>query len=133
MKLEYRLMLGVAIFLAGTGAIYEALIETSSEVAGTVMLVFGGFAYAILFGYILLQYLRRHRIPRPEDAQDAKSEDGAGEVSFFPSASVWPAAMGLGFVLMGVGLVYGVWYLVIGGITFVGAIIGFSVEAEARN
>jgi hypothetical protein len=55
------------------------------------------------------------------------------EVAFFPSASVWPAAMGLGFVLLGVGLVYGVWYWVIGGIIFVGAIIGFSVEAEARD
>jgi hypothetical protein len=133
MKLEYRLMLGVAIFLGGTGAVYEGLIETRSEVAGTVMLVFGGAAYAILFGYILLQYLRRHRIPRPEDRHDAKSEDGAGEVAFFPSASVWPAAMGLGFVLLGVGLVYGVWYWVIGGIIMVGAIIGFSVEAEARD
>lgn len=132
MKLEYRLMLGVTLFLGITGAVYQLLKTVASEVAGTVMLVFGGAAYAILFGFLLLQFLRRDRIPRPEDRLDGKYEDAAGEVHFFPSASIWPVAMGLGFVFIGVGLVFGAWFLVIGIITFLGAIIGFSVEAEAR-
>lgn len=133
MKLEYRLMLGVTVFLAVTGVVYQVLKTVASEVAGTVMLVFGGAAYAILFGFLLLQYLRRDRIPRAEDSPDGTYEEAAGEVHFFPSASIWPVSMGLGFVFIGVGLVFGTWYVVIGIITFLGAIIGFSVEAEARS
>ena len=132
MKMEYRLMLGVTIFLAITGVAYQLLKSKPDEVGGTVMLVFGGAAYAIIFGFFLLQYLRRHRIPRPEDREDAGPKDAEGAVDFFPSASIWPVGMGLGFVFMGVGLVFGTWWLVIGVITFLGAIIGFSVEAEAR-
>ena len=129
MKIEYRLMLGVTIFLGGVAAIYWF---TSLEDSGTVMLIFGGAAYGILSAYLLLQYLRRHRIPRAEDRDDATQADGAGEVGFFPNASIWPAGMGLGFVLIGVGLVFGAWYWVMGLILVLGAIIGFSVEADAR-
>jgi hypothetical protein len=129
MKIEYRLMLGVTLFLGGVAAIYW---WTSYEDAGTVMLVFGGAAYGILGGFLLLQYLRRHRIPRPEDRDDATQADGAGAVGYFPNASIWPAGMGLGFVLIGVGLVFGAWFWIMGLILVLGAIIGFSVEADAR-
>jgi Cytochrome c oxidase subunit IV len=129
MKVEYRLMLGVTIFLAVVAAIYWF---TSFEDAGTVMLVFGGAAYGILGLFLLLQYLRRHRIPRPEDRYDASQADGAGEVGFFPNASIWPAGMGLGFVFIAVGLVFGAWFWIMGVILVLGAIIGFSVEADAR-
>jgi hypothetical protein len=95
------------------------------------MLTFGACAYAIMFGYILLQYLRRHRLPRVED-RDANPEEGAGEISFFPGNSIWPAAMGLGAVSLAIGLAFGKWFWAIGGILLVGAIIGFAVEAEAR-
>jgi hypothetical protein len=130
MKLEYRLMLGVTLFLGVVAAVYWF---TSTEDSGTVLLAFGGFAYAILFSYLLLQYLRRRKIPRPEDRTDATSADGAGEVGFFPNASIWPAGMGLGFVLIAVGLVFGAWFWVMGAILALGAIIGFSVEADARG
>jgi hypothetical protein len=95
------------------------------------MLTFGAFAYAIMFGYILLQYLRRHRIPRVED-RDATPEEGAGDIAFFPGNSIWPAAMGLGAVSLAIGLAFGKWFWAIGGILLVGAIVGFAVEAEAR-
>lgn len=130
MKLEYRLMLGVTLFLAVVGIIYWF---TSTEDSGTVLLIFGGAAYGILFSYLLLSYLRRRRIPRPEDRDDATSTDGAGEVGFFPNASIWPAGMGLGFVLIGVGLVFGAWFWIMGAILALGAIIGFGVEADARG
>ena len=128
MKHEWHLALGVAVFLAITATVYWAW---SGEFSGTVMLAFGAFAYAILFGYILLQYLRRHRAPRVED-RDALPEEGAGEIAFFPGNSIWPAAMGLGAVSLAIGLAFGKWFWAIGGILRVGAIIGFAVEAEAR-
>ena len=56
------------------------------------MLIFGFAAYGMLFGYLFLQYKRRQGIPRPEDRFDAVQADGEGEVGYFPSASIWPAA-----------------------------------------
>jgi hypothetical protein len=128
MKHEWVLALGISVFLAIVAIVYFAW---SGEFSGSVMLTFGAFAYAIMFGYILLQYLRRHRIPRVED-RDATPEEGAGDIAFFPGNSIWPAAMGLGAVSLAIGLAFGKWFWAIGGILLVGAIVGFAVEAEAR-
>ena len=129
MKHEWHLALGMSVFLAIVAIVYFAW---SGEFSGTVMLTFGACAYAIMFGYIFLQYLRRHRAPRVEDRDDATPEDGAGEIAFFPGNSIWPAAMGLGAVSLAIGLAFGKWFWAIGGILLVGAIIGFAVEAESR-
>jgi hypothetical protein len=129
MKIEWNLALGTAAFLGVAALIYWIW---SGEFSGTVLLGFGGAAYSILFGYLLLQAFRRQHIPRVEDRADANPSDGEGEISFFPGNSIWPAAMGLGAVFLVVGLVFGKWFWVIGGAIFLGAIIGFAVEAESR-
>jgi hypothetical protein len=46
---------------------------------------------------------------------------------------VWPPALALGAVLVSLGLVFGYWFFVIAAIVFVGAIIGFAVEASAPH
>jgi hypothetical protein len=130
MKVEWRTVLGASIFLAGTGAVYWALKNNATETAGVVMLIFGFAAYGMLFAYLLLQYIRRHGIPRPEDRFDATYVDGEGEVGYFPSASIWPAGMGLGMIFGVVGLIYGIWYLIPGLLLFFGAVIGWIVESE---
>jgi hypothetical protein len=84
----------------------------------------------MLFGYLLLQYARRRKIPRPEDRFDATQADGEGEVAYFPAASIWPAGMGLGLIFGAVAAVWGLWYLIIGAIFFVGAAIGWVVESD---
>jgi hypothetical protein len=133
MKVEWRLILGAAVFLGATGAVYWALKNHPTEAAGVTMLIFGFAAYFMLFGYLLLQYIRRDRIPRPEDRFDATQADGEGEVGYFPNASIWPAGMGLGLVVAATGFVFGVWYIIIGAILFVGAVIGFVVESESET
>jgi hypothetical protein len=54
------------------------------------------------------------------------------EVGFFPAASAWPAALGLGAVNLALGLVFGIWFYVVAAILVIGAIIGYAVEAQAR-
>jgi hypothetical protein len=130
MKVEWRTILGASLFLGATGVVYVALKNHPTETAGVVMLVFGFAAYFMLFAYLLLQYVRRDRIPRPEDRFDATQSDGEGEVGYFPSASIWPAGMGLGLIFGMVGLIYGLWYLIIGALLFFGAVIGWTVESE---
>ncbi|MDQ1412865.1 MAG: Cytochrome c oxidase subunit, partial [Acidimicrobiaceae bacterium] len=55
------------------------------------------------------------------------------EVGYFPAASVWPAALAMGAVLTALGLVFGTWFIVIAAIFFVGAIIGYAVEAQVPH
>jgi hypothetical protein len=129
MKMEWRTALGAATVLAVIGAVYWVW---SSEDAGTVMLSFGGAAYLLMAAWIMLQWLRRKRTPRPEDDARAEVEDGAGEVAFFPAASIWPAGIGVGAIFLGVTLVFGNWYWLIALPLVVGAIIGYMVEAESK-
>jgi hypothetical protein len=130
MKVEWRTILGASVFLGATGVVYVAFKNHPTEAAGVTMLIFGFAAYFMLFGYLLLQYVRRHRIPRPEDRFDATQADGEGVVGYFPNASIWPVGMGLGMVFGVVGLIYGLWYLIIGAVLFVGAVIGWVVESD---
>ncbi len=129
MKHEWRLALGTAVFLSAISLVYWVW---SGEWSGTIMLGFGGAAYAIMFGFLLLTFLRRKGIPRSEDRPDATQEEGAGEIGFFPANSIWQAAMGLGAVFFAIGLAFGKWFWIMGAILLVGAIIGFAVEAESR-
>ena len=129
MRGEWFLALCTAVFLVITGVIYWVW---SGEVSGTVMLFFGGIAYALIFAFTLVVFFRRKRIPRPEDRKDAEVEDGEGEVAFFPGNSIWPVAMGTGAIGLAIGAAYGKWFWAIGGILMLGALIGFAVEAESR-
>jgi hypothetical protein len=128
-KHEWHLALGTASFLAITGIIYFVW---SGETSGTVMLGFGAAAYSLLFAFMLLVFLRRHKQPRAEDRTDANPEDGEGEIGFFPGNSIWPVAMGISAISLAVGLAFGKWFWAIGGILLLGTIIGFAVEAESR-
>jgi hypothetical protein len=129
MRHEWILALGASVFLGLTGIAYYAW---SGETSGSVLLIFGCCAYAILFGFIYLVYLRRHKLPRPEDREDATLEDGEGEIGYFPGNSIWPVAMGLSAISLAIGLAFGKWFWAIGGILLLGTIIGFAVEAESR-
>lgn len=128
MKFEYKLISGAAVFLVVLLLLYWF---TSNEWTGSVELLFAASAYLLLGWFLLMQWRRRRGHPRPEDDHEAELEHGEGEVAFFPAASIWPAGIGLGAILTAIGLIWGMWYLAIGLPIMVGAIIGFSVEAEA--
>ena len=128
-KKEWHLSLGAAAFLGATGIVYWVW---SGEWSGTVMLGFGGFAYTLLFLFIMVQWLRRHRVPRVEDRLDATPEDGEGEIGYFPGNSIWPVAMGVGAVGTAIGAAFGKWFWAIGIILLIGALIGFAHEAESH-
>lgn len=128
MKFEYKLITGAALVLA---ILYLSYWFLSYEDTGSVMLLFGGSAYLMLGGFLFLQWKRRRGHLRPEDDHEAEQESGEGEIGFFPAASIWPAGIALGAVLVSIGLIWGTWYLALGLPIMLGAIIGFSVEAEA--
>lgn len=131
MRLEWRTTVGAALFLGVVSGFYWFF---SYEDTGAVLLVFGCSAYLLLAGYLLLQWTRRDGLPRPEDKDDGTYAETAGEsLGFFPAASIWPVAMGLGATFIGLALVFGTWYWLPGLGLFFGAIIGYATEAEAAN
>ncbi len=129
MKTETRVVVFSAMFVAVISAIYWF---TSYEHAGTVLLGVGAGAYAMLSGYLLLQVRRRHGTPRPEDVEDGDVNEPA-EIGYFPAASVWPPALALGAVFICLGLVFGFWFLIVGVIVTIGAVIGYAVEAQVPH
>jgi hypothetical protein len=130
MRVEYKAMMWAAIFLASVAILYGFW---SREPTGTALLIFGVCAYGMIAGFLFLQWKRRQGIDRPEDRLDATQEDGAGEIGFFPAASIWPAAIGVGGVMVAIALIYGTWYWLIAAIFIFGGVAGFVVEAEARE
>jgi hypothetical protein len=129
MKHESVLALGASLFLALIAVLYYAW---SGETSGSVMLVFGCLAYALLGGFLLLVFLRRGKAPRAEDQPDATMEEGAGEIAYFPHNSIWPVALGLAAISLAIGLAFGKWFWAIGAILILGTLIGFAVEAESH-
>jgi hypothetical protein len=128
-KTETRVVVFSSAFVAVIAGIYWF---TSYEQAGTVLLGVGATAYAMLSGYMYLQVRRLAGAPRPEDRPDA-SVNAPAEIGYFPAASVWPAALALGAVFITLGLVFGFWFMVIGGIVTIGAVIGYAVEAQVPH
>jgi membrane associated rhomboid family serine protease len=128
MKYEWKLSVGASLFLGVVALIYWFL---SYEDAGTVMLVFSFAAYGMLGAFLLMEWKKRKNIPRPEDNPDGTYADGAGEIAFFPAASIWPAGIGLGAIFIVLALIWGNWYWLIGLPLVFGSIIGLTVEAEA--
>jgi hypothetical protein len=130
MRAEIRVLLFSAAFVGGIAAIYWF---TSYEDAGTTMLALAAVAYSMLCGYLFLQARKLGGGGmRPSDSE-AGAVGGEVEIGYFPAASVWPAALAIGAVMTALGLVFGYWFLVVAAIFFVGAIIGYAVEAQAPH
>jgi hypothetical protein len=129
MKFESRIFLFSAAFLAVVALVYWRF---SYEEVGTTMLGLGGAAWVLLWVYLAVQARRLRGQPRPEDRDDATIEGSAGPVGWFPSASVWPLALGAGATVLGLGFVFGPWFALIGVILMVAAAAGYAAEAQRR-
>jgi len=66
-----------------------------------------------MVGYYLL-FTARRMDARPEDRMDAEISEGAGEMGFFAPHSWWPMAAAFAFSIIGMGLIFGTFLLVIG-------------------
>jgi hypothetical protein len=129
MKFEYRIFLASAAFLTVLSVGYW---YWSHESTGATMLGIGSMAWTMLCVYLALQARRLGRL-RPEDRDDAGMEEAAGEVAWFPGASIWPLALGAGLVLVANGFVFGPWFAAVGVLLTGAAAAGFAAEAQSRR
>ncbi len=128
MKVEWVLFAGAGAFLILTSTIYWFV---SYEDAGTTLLGMGVAAVLMVAAWLAFQS-RRLRGPRPEDRPDADPSDGAGDLGYFPSSSIWPLVCGAGAVVVANGLVFGVWLMVTGAVLVVIGIVGYASEASSK-
>jgi hypothetical protein len=109
MKSEAYLFAGVALFFLLTDAAYAWF---AREPVGTAALgVAFGMSSVISF-YCLVNYRRRGL--RPEDRPDSGIHERSGTIDFFPPYSGYPVVIALGAAVIAVGIVYGVWLVLIG-------------------
>ncbi|WP_328773476.1 aa3-type cytochrome oxidase subunit IV [Streptomyces sp. NBC_00286] len=109
MRTEARLFTGVAVFFAVTAAGYGWF---SVEPAGTAALSIAFLMAALVAFFLRVQYRRRGR--RAQDRGDAEVVETAGPLEFLPPHSPWPITTALGSVIVALGVVYGLWLVLLG-------------------
>lgn len=125
MKVEWRIFLGLGAFVAPITALYWF---TSYEHAGSAMMAFFVLAFLLIGAYLLVQ--ARRSGPRPEDRTDATPADGAEDLGFFPSRSLWPFVLAVGAVVVALGLVFSGWLALPGVGLLAFATVGYAAEAQ---
>jgi len=128
MKEQGLVFVATAIFLVGIGVIYWF---TSYEPSGTVLLLLC-VGLGVIPGSFLLWHSVRAPSPLPEDRPDANPDDLTGRVGSFPETSVWPLVLAIGAAMTGIGLVFGVWAGLPGGVVLVIAFVGASLESRSH-
>ncbi|NGO07401.1 cytochrome c oxidase subunit 4 [Streptomyces sp. HC44] len=109
MRTEARLFTGVAVFFAVTAVGYGWF---SEEPAGTAVLAIAFLMAALVAFFLHVQYRRRG--PRAQDRGDAQVVETAGPLEFLPPHSPWPITTAVGSVVVALGVVYGLWLLLLG-------------------
>ena len=100
------LFAAITAFFGVVAVVYWFL---SNEPAGTAALVFTA-GLGFLVAYYLLFTARRVE-PLPEDDELGDIEDGAGQYGMFSPYSWWPLAVAGAAAVLGLGLVFRVWWL----------------------
>ena len=65
----------------------------------------------------------------PEDWEEAEAEDGAGILGFFSPGSIWSLAMTGSIALLGLGIIFlYFWLIVLGAACLVASVTGLSLQ-----
>jgi hypothetical protein len=123
MRTGTKVLLASAAFGAVIAIVYWFV---AYEIAGTIFLA--SMAASLLFAAAFAALGARGGVPE-EDRPLATPAEAAGEqVGPFPEASWWPVFLGAGSLLLVLGLIFGVWILVIGGLISAVAVLGMTRE-----
>ena len=112
-----------AIFFGAVAGIYWYL--SQDEIGTTALALTGCLAFLVAF-YIL--YTAKRVYPRPEDRLDAEIDEADPEYGFFSPQSWWPFMVAFAAFLLGLGLIFAVWLIVLGGAVLVIALVGWLFE-----
>ena len=123
MKVESLLFWMGAVFYAIVTTVYYLL---AHELAGAVGLTLTGLMALLIAGY--LQVTGKRIGERPEDRLDAEIDEADPDYGFFSPYSWWPLPLGLFASLIGLGLVFARWIIVLGVVGLMFSLVGFVFE-----
>jgi ABC-type Fe3+ transport system permease subunit len=130
MRVEARIFLGIATFLVVATAVY---FTTSSEDAGSTMLLLAGGMALIVGGYLALQARKATDAAEPGREGGGGADEPALEEAYLPHASVWPFALGMGLVVLANGLALGLWAVIPGGLLAAASAWGYARQSRRRD
>jgi hypothetical protein len=119
-KVEAWIFTILAIFTAIVTPVYW---QMSKDPTGTAALILTFFLVLMIGLYLGL--ISRRINARPEDQKLGEIAEGAGELGFFPPASIWPLFCAGTLVLVALAPVFGWWLLVLAVITAVVTVSGW--------
>lgn len=119
MNAAAKLTIGTGVFLAVMSVFYifatmwvdDAANITGYEWAGGVSLILSAVLAFMLGGYLMFTEKRMDIVP--EDWEEAEIADGAGTMGFFSPSSIWPFAMSMAILVLGLGIIFLHWWLLI--------------------
>jgi uncharacterized membrane protein YfcA len=120
LRVQWRIFLGMAAFVALIGAVYWFM---TYEDAGTTLLALTSGLAALFGGYLLLQDRKR---PRANDAAHPEAEH------YLPDSSLWPFGIGVGVFLAFNGLILGLPWTLPGVVLVATSIGGFARQSRHR-
>ena len=119
MKTEFKIFGGVALFLFAAATLYGLWTRGETghlEWIGTTALILSGLLCSMCGGFFW--FVARRIDLRPED-RDAEIAEGAGEIGFFSPGSYWPFGVAVAATIVGLGLVFWMWWLIALGLVMV--------------
>ena len=122
--IQARIFAILGIFLTGISLLYGFL---TYEWAGTVMLTLTSGLTFTIGGYL------GWKKPPPGTNVDEAEPGHGDEEPWFPAASGWPFALGGAVVLVGNGLLLGLWLLLPASALLAYAIAGFVQQSRVRG
>ena len=131
MKSAAKLFYGLTVFLGFIAVVYifgtQYLQDTGNvinesqgrlEWAGATGLVLAALMTLMLGGYF--HFTERRSDITPADFEEAEVADGAGTLGFFSASSIWPFVMTMGILLMGYGIAFmAYWLIVLGAVILI--------------
>ena len=121
MRSTAKMFYGVTVFMVIITAVYTLSTKylhdngdlQGTEWAGVVGLALSGALTLMLAGYF--HFTERRMDILPEDWEEAQVEDKAGVLGFFAPSSIWPFAMTVGVAILGFGIAFMAYWLIIAG------------------
>lgn len=130
-----KVMFSIATFIGVVAVIYTLATMWVQDDAylygvewvGVVALVLS-FALALMLG-AYIQFSGSKSDFLPEDFEEAEVEDAAGTLGFFSPGSIWPFAMSMSLLVVGFGIAFFYyWMMILGALLLVWSIAMLSLQ-----
>lgn len=128
MKPEALLFLGVAVFFGASAAVYG---WWAGDPAGTAVLTVSFLMAALVTLHLWRQDRRLGTVA--QNRGRAEVRETAGPVAFFPPRSYVPVLAAVGTAVLALGVVYGLWLVLVGAGLLAPGVFGFVFQYNDRE